>query len=401
MFDPEVCAIEPDLIAWRRHMHQNPEVSFEETQTTEYLEDFLRCFGVDAIDRPTKTGLVAHILGKKPGRCATVAFRADIDALPMQEENDLPYCSRNAGVMHACGHDGHAAMLLALARLLCEHRESFSGEARLIFQHAEELPPGGAIELVRAGALDGAEAVLGLHLSSNFDTGCFASKTGVLTSNVDRFTVTVTGRGGHCAFPEQCADPLLAASELVLALQSIVSRRIPANEPAVVSVCEFHAGTAYNIIPGEATLNASVRSFGEATRRLIEREARTICQSVANAHGCTARLDWLEGYPSVVNDEALTREVEHVITARFGQGQPQSIGVIMPGEDFSFLLDGRPGFFVELGTRNPALSCDAPHHNTRYRMDEDALLYGVQYQYDIARTLLDGTRRFWEGHTWS
>ena len=401
MFDPEVCAIEPDLIAWRRHMHQNPEVSFEETQTTEYLEAFLRCFGVDAIDRPTKTGLVAHILGKKPGRCATVAFRADIDALPMQEENDLPYCSRNAGVMHACGHDGHAAMLLALARLLCEHRESFSGEARLIFQHAEELPPGGAIELVRAGALDGAEAVLGLHLSSNFDTGFFASKVGVLTSNVDRFTVTITGRGGHCAFPEQCAAPLLAASVHVLALQSIVSRRIPANEPAVVSVCEFHAGTAYNIIPGEATLNASVRSFGEATRQLIEREARTICQSVANAHGCTARLDWLEGYPSVVNDEALTREVEHVITARFGQGQPQSIGVIMPGEDFSFLLDGRPGFFVELGTRNPALSCDAPHHNTRYRMDEDALLYGVQYQYDIARTLLDGTRRFWEGHTWS
>lgn len=399
MFDPEVCAIEPDLIAWRRHMHQNPEVSFEETQTTQYLEAFLRCFGVDAIDRPTTTGLVAHIFGKKPGRCAAIAFRADIDALPMQEENDLPYCSRNAGAMHACGHDGHAAMLLALARLLCEHRESFSGEARLIFQHAEELPPGGAIEFVRAGALDGAEAVLGLHLSSNFDTGAFACKRGVLTSNVDRFTVTVTGRGGHCAFPEQCADPLLAASEIVLSLQSIVSRRIPANEPAVVSVCEFHAGTAYNIIPGEATLNASVRSFGEATRRLIEREARNICESIANAHGCTARLDWLEGYPSVVNDEALTAEAESRITARFGEGQMQPIGVIMPGEDFSYMLDGRPGFFVELGTRNAALLCDAPHHNTRYRMDEAALLYGVQYQYDIARALLDGTRRFWEGRT--
>lgn len=396
MFDPEVCAIEPDLIAWRRHMHQNPEVSFEETQTTEYLEGFLRCFGVDAIDRPTKTGLVAHILGKKPGRCAAIAFRADIDALPMQEENDLPYCSRNAGAMHACGHDGHASMLLALARLLCEHRESFSGEARLIFQHAEELPPGGAMELVRAGALDGAEAVLGLHLSSNFDTGRFACKSGVLTSNVDRFTVTVTGRGGHCAFPEQCADPLLAASEIVLSLQSIVSRRIPASEPAVVSVCEFHAGTAYNIIPAEATLNASVRSFGEPTRRLIEREARNICACVAAAHGCTARLDWQEGYPSVVNDEALTETAGEVIAARFGEGQLQPIGVIMPGEDFSYMLDGRPGFFVELGTRNAAISCDAPHHNTRYRMDEDALLYGVQYQYDIARALLDGTRRFWE-----
>ena len=396
MFDPEVSAIEPELIAWRRHMHQNPEVSFEETQTTRFLEEQLRSFGVDRIDRPTKTGLVAHIFGKKAGKPAVAAFRADIDALPMQEENDLPYCSRRAGVMHACGHDGHAAMLLALAQLLCEHRKHFCGEARLLFQHAEELPPGGAIELVRAGVMEGAEAVFGLHLSSNFDTGVFAFKSGVLTSNVDRFTITVTGRGGHCAFPEQCADPLLAASEIVLALQSIVSRRIPANEPAVVSVCEFHAGTAYNIIPSEARLNASVRSFGAETRRLIEREARTICQSVAAAHGCTAELDWLEGYPSVINDETLTEKASRVIAARFGEARMQQIGVVMPGEDFSYLLEGRSGFFVELGTRSAERSADAPHHNPRYRMDERALLYGVQYQYDAARALLDGTRSFWE-----
>ena len=396
MFDPEVRAIEPDLIASRRYMHQHPEVSFEETQTTLWLVQRLRELGVDSLDRPTETGLVAHIFGAKAGKPAVVAFRADIDALPMQEENDLPYCSASANAMHACGHDGHAAMLLALARLLCDHRELFSGEARLIFQHAEELPPGGAIELVRAGALEGAEAVLGLHLSSNFETGIFALKTGVLTSNVDRFTVTITGRGGHCAFPEQCADPLLAASEIVIALQSIVSRRIPATEPAVVSVCEFHAGTAYNIIPNEATLNASVRSFGAETRHLIEREARKICESVATAHGCTARLDWFGGYPSVVNDAKLTAEAERVITARFGNAQTQPIGVIMPGEDFSFMLENRPGFFVELGTKNAEKKTDAPHHNPRYRLDEDALIYGVQYQYDFARALLDGTRRFWE-----
>ena len=396
MFDPEVCAIESDLIAWRRHMHQNPEVSFEETETTLFLEGLLRSFGVDEVTRPTRTGLIARIFGAKPGKPAVVAFRADIDALPIQEENDLPYCSANAGVMHACGHDGHAAMLLGLARLLCQSRARFCGEARLVFQHAEELPPGGAIALVRAGALDGAEAALGLHLSSGFDTGVFALKTGVLTSNVDRFTVTVTGRGGHCAFPEQCADPLLAASEMVLSLQSIVSRRIPATEPAVVSVCEFHAGTAYNIIPGEAMLNASVRSFGGDTRQRIEREARKICESVAAAHGCTARLDWFPGYPSVVNEPNLAAEAERVIAARFGKAQMQTIGVIMPGEDFSYMLEGRPGFFVELGTRNTALQTDAPHHNPRYRMDEAALRYGVQYQYDIARALLDGTRRFWE-----
>ena len=396
MIDPEVRAIEPDLIRWRRHLHQHPEVSFEETQTTLWLEQRLREMGIDAIDRPTKTGLVAHIFGTKPGKPAVVAFRADIDALPMQEDNDLPYASANAGAMHACGHDGHAAMLLSLARLLHDHRASFCGEARLIFQHAEELPPGGAIELVRAGALEGAEAVLGLHLSSAFESGMFALKEGVLTSNVDRFTVTVTGRGGHCAFPEQCADPLLAASEIVIALQSIVSRRIPANEPAVVSVCEFHAGTAYNIIPNEAVLNASVRSFGAQTRQLIEREARTICESVAAAHGCTARLDWFDGYPSVVNDAKLTTEAERVIVERFGAAQTQTIGVIMPGEDFSYMLAGRPGFFVELGTRNAEKQTDAPHHNPRYRLDEDALVYGVQYQYDFARALLDGTRRFWE-----
>ena len=396
MFDPEVRAIEPELIHWRRHLHQHPEVSFEETLTTLWLEQRLREMGIDAIDRPTKTGLVAHIFGTKPGKPAVVAFRADIDALPMQEDNDLPYASANAGAMHACGHDGHAAMLLSLARLLHDHRASFCGEARLIFQHAEELPPGGAIELVRAGALEGAEAVLGLHLSSAFESGMFALKEGVLTSNVDRFTVTVTGRGGHCAFPEQCADPLLAASEIVIALQSIVSRRIPANEPAVVSVCEFHAGTAYNIIPNEAVLNASVRSFGAQTRQLIEREARTICESVAAAHGCTARLDWFDGYPSVVNDAKLTTEAERVIVERFGAAQTQTIGVIMPGEDFSYMLAGRPGFFVELGTRNAEKQTDAPHHNPRYRLDEDALVYGVQYQYDFARALLDGTRRFWE-----
>lgn len=396
MYDPEVRAIEPDLIAWRRYLHQNPEVSFEEVNTTRWLEQKLREIGVDEIARPTDTGLVARIFGKKAGESAVVAFRADIDALPIQEENDLPYCSGVNGAMHACGHDGHASMQLALAKLLCENRESFCGEARLIFQHAEELPPGGAIELVRAGALTGAEAVLGLHLSSNFDTGMFAAKSGVLTSNVDRFTVTVVGRGGHCAFPEQCADPLLAGSEIVLALQSIVSRRIAATEAAVVSVCEFHAGTAYNIIPNTAVLNASTRSFGEQTRQMIEREVKNISQSIAAAHGCTAEVEWFSGYPSVVNDERLTAEAECVIAARFGEKQMQVIGVIMPGEDFSYMQEGRPGFFVELGTRNAALQTDAPHHNPHYRMDEAALIHGVQYEYDIARELLDGTRRFWE-----
>lgn len=395
-FDSEVQVLEPKLIGWRRHLHQYPEVSFQEVETTAWLERTLQGMGVDSIERPTETGLVARVFGKADGKPAVLAVRADIDALPMPEENDLPYRSACEGVMHACGHDGHAAILLGLAQLLTTHRERFCGEVRLLFQHAEELPPGGAIELVRAGMLNGVDAVLGLHLSSGFDTGVFAVKSGVLTANVDRFRITVTGKGGHCAFPEQCADPLLAASEIVLALQSIVSRRIPASEPAVVSVCEFHAGTAYNIIPGVAMLNGSVRSFGEATRGLIEREARQIGQSVAQAHGCDAVLDWYAGYPSVVNDEGLTKRAMGVIATRFGKERVLPIGVMMPGEDFSYFLEGRPGFFVDLGTRNADKSCDLPHHNSRYRMDEDALIYGLQFEFDFACSMLDGTRKFAE-----
>ncbi len=392
MFDSEVRALEGRMIDWRRRLHANPELSFEEVETTAFLERALRELGVESIDRPTKTGLIAHLHGEKTGTPAVVAVRADIDALPIQEENDLPYHSARAGVMHACGHDGHTAMLLGLAALLVSQRHSFCGEVRLVFQHAEELPPGGATQLVAAHALDGVDAVLGLHLSSNFDTGVFGVKSGALTANADRFTVTITGKGGHCAFPEQCADSLLAASEIVLALQTIVSRRISATEPAVVSVCEFHAGTAYNIIPSTADLNASVRSFGEETRRLIEREARLICQKTAETHGCSAVLNWFEGYPSVVNDARLTALAEQSIQARFGEERMQHIGVIMPGEDFSYFLADRPGFFVELGTRNAALLSDAPHHNPRYRMDEDALIYGLQYQYDMLRALLNGAR---------
>lgn len=395
-FDPEVMSLEPKLIEWRRHLHQYPEVSFGEVETTAWLERILLEIGVDAIERPTKTGLVARVYGKADGTPAVLAVRADIDALPMSEENDLPYRSTREGVMHACGHDGHAAILLGLAQLLTTHRERFCGEVRLLFQHAEELPPGGAIELVRAGMLNGVDAVLGLHLSSGFQTGAFAVKSGVLTSNVDRFRITITGRGGHCAFPEQCADSLLAASEIVLALQSIVSRRIPATEPAVVSVCEFHAGTAYNIIPGEAVLNGSVRSFGEAARGLIEREARHIGESVAQAHGCDAVLEWYAGYPSVVNDEGLTKRAMGVIASRLGKEHVLPIGVIMPGEDFSYFLDGRPGFFVDLGTRNADKNCDMPHHNSHYRMDEDALAYGLQFEFDFVCSLLDGSRKLME-----
>lgn len=390
-FEALVREQERELIEHRRWLHRHAELSFEEYETTAYIEKTLRSIGVTEIERPTKTGLIAHIHGEKAGKARVVGLRADIDALPITEECKLPFASQNAGVMHACGHDGHAAIALSLAKCLLETRADFCGEARLIFQHAEELPPGGAIELARAGAARNADAMLSLHLSSNFPTGVFGVKSGVLTANVDRFDVHIQGRGGHCAFPEQCVDPLLCASEIVCALQSIVSRRIPAKESAVLSVCRFQAGSAYNIIPESAELSASVRSFGSATRRLIENEARRICENTAAANGAECTFSWLPGYPSVVNDCALNNTAERAIKTRFGEERLLEIGCLMPGEDFPYFTEHCPGFFVELGTRCAEKNCDKPHHNPLYCMDEDALLYGLQYELDMLRLLLVGT----------
>ncbi len=392
----EVAALEPKLIEWRRHLHAHPEVSFKEYKTTAFIAQALEEMDI-VFERPAKTGLVAHIFGTKPGRQGVLGFRADIDALPMPEENDLPYRSQTANVMHACGHDGHTAMLLGLAALLSQNRSAFCGEARLFFQHAEELPPGGAIEMVKAGAADGVDAMIGVHLSSAFPTGVFGIKGGVLTANVDRAEIRITGKGGHCAFPQLCVDPIVAASEIVTAAQSIVSRRVAPKDPAVVSICEIHGGTAYNIIPDDVCLSASIRSFGEEARSLIRDELTAVCEGVAAAHRCKAGVEWVEGYPSVVNDETLAQAALERIAARFGPEKAERIGVIMPGEDFSYFLDGRPGFFAELGTRNAAIAADRPHHNPQYRMDEAALVLGTQFEFDMARSLLDGTEKLNRG----
>ena len=202
-FDPCVTRIIPELRAWQEHLHRNPELSFEEFETTAHLAELLSVMPGVSVSRPTKTGLVASIRGEKDGRQTVLGVRGDIDALPIEEASGLPYASARPGVMHACGHDGHTAMLLGLAKLLSAQRASFSGEARLFFQHAEELPPGGAVELVRAGAADGVDAMLGLHLSTNWPTGVFGVRAGVLTAAVDRFDITVKGKGAHCSFPEQ------------------------------------------------------------------------------------------------------------------------------------------------------------------------------------------------------
>lgn len=386
MISKEVLALEPELIAWRRHMHQHPELSFHEEQTTAYLTQELKKIPGLTLEFPTKTGVVAVLKGAQPGR--TLALRADIDALPLQEETGLSYASVNPGVMHACGHDGHAAMQLAAAKLLSNEREQLHGEVRFLFQHAEELPPGGAIEMLRAGVMDGVDELYGMHLSSNFPTGTFGVRSGALTSATDRFDIRVIGKGGHSAFPETCVDPIVIAGEIVGALQTMVSRRIQAVEPAVVSICMIHAGEAYNIIPGEVSIVGSTRTFSKETRARLPVLMEELVRGICTANGATCDFKFSLGYASVINDKTLTAAGRDVIASHFGEGAVLEIDPLMPGEDFSALQENCPGFFVELGARSEEKGTTIPHHNSRYLMDEDALKYGVEYLYQLVRSRL-------------
>lgn len=378
LLSEQVLAIEKEMIGWRRHIHQNPELSFYEAETSRFIEDTLKSFGGSiGITRPTPTSVMAVVRGKKPGR--VIALRADIDALPIKEENGLAYASKNQGVMHACGHDGHAAVLMASVKLASLMADQLSGEVRFLFQHAEELPPGGAAEMVKAGVMEGVEEVYGLHVSSNYDTCTFGLRSGALTSATDRFEITVIGKGGHSAFPETCVDPIVIGAQIITSLQTIVSRQVQAIEPAVLSVCMAEAGQAYNIIPGTMQITGSTRTFSPKTREDMAVRIERIVKGVTSSYGADYAFEFIKGYSSVINDEELTKNAERILTSQFGKERVARIDPLMPGEDFSAFSELCPGCFIELGTKNPVKHCDQPHHNCNYQMDEDALAYGVEY----------------------
>lgn len=375
----EVKQLHEQIIEWRRHFHQNAELSFEEYKTSDFIEEKLKSFGNIEISRPTKTGVIGKIYGKKEG--PVIALRADIDALPMTETNDLPFVSVNKGAMHSCGHDGHAAMLLGIAKLFSEKTEQLKGTLVCIFQHAEEVPPGGAIEMVRAGVMEGVDEIYGIHLSSNYPTGKFGVVSGPLTSATDRFDIKVIGKGGHSSLPEQCVDPIVAAAQIVTGLQNIVARRISAYDTAVLSVCQIHGGDAYNIIPGEVTITGSVRTFSKELRNNMPVMIKGISDGIAASMGAKCEVSYERGYDSVINDEALTDTAREVIADWFGQEAVLEIQPVMPGEDFSAFTEaaGCPGVFIEIGTRNEEKGTTRPHHNTTYLMDEDGLYYGTAF----------------------
>jgi amidohydrolase len=365
-------------------MHQHPEVAFHEHDTARFIREVLAGIPGLVVSRPTETSAVARLIGARPGR--TVAVRADIDALPILEENDVPYRSLRDGAMHACGHDGHTSIVLGLATLLARHQAHLAGEVRFFFQHAEELAPGGAEEMVQHGVMQGVDVVIGLHLWAPMPVGRIGIVSGPAMAAPDNFTCTITGDGGHAALPHTTVDPIAIGAQVVTALQHIVSRNVDPLDPAVVSVTQFHAGTAFNVIPNTATLAGTFRSFDPALRERIPQLMHRIIKGVCDAHGATYDLIVEHGYRPVINDPAIAARLESVVERTFGPDVLLPTRPTMGGEDFSAFLQKAPGVFAFVGAGNAFEDIRYPHHHPRFNVDESSLDIGLRY---LAAATLD------------
>ncbi|MCY0879451.1 MAG: amidohydrolase [Firmicutes bacterium] len=364
-----------DVVTYRRALHRIPELAFQEEATRDYLEEHLTGLGL-APRRAGGTGLVVDIAGQRPGPC--LAIRADMDGLPLTEETGLNFASEHPGIMHACGHDGHMAIVLALAdRLVAE--PMFSGTVRLIFQPAEERPPGGAQRLIAEGALDGVDEIYGLHLWADFPVGVAGIKEGAMMANADQFTVRIQGKGGHGSQPEATQDAVLIAAQTVVNLQTVVSRRVPPLEPAVVSCGTIHGGQTFNIIAETAEITGTVRTLSMDTQRLIEEEIRRIAQGTAALYGAQAELIYDKGYPAVLNHERAVAIWKERLRGLVEVIRPQPS---MGGEDFAYYLQQRPGAFLFLGAK-PGHGTAFPHHSPHFVIDERALPLGVEVFYRL------------------
>jgi amidohydrolase len=389
----EARSLQPELIRWRRHLHAHPEPSGQEFETAAFLARELEALGVKP-QMPVPNAVIAEV--GPAGAGPVVALRADIDALPIAEETGLPFASTRPGLMHACGHDGHAACLLGVAHLLVRRSRrpggGLPGRVRLLFQPCEEVPPGGARTMIALGALDGVAAIAGLHLWSPLRTGTAVVASGPAWAAADRFRAVVRGRGGHGAQPHLAVDAVEVACRAVCALQSIVSRRVDPLEPAVVSVGTLHAGQAFNIIAETATLEGTVRAFAEEVRALLRREVERVLRCTAAASGADLEFEYVEGYPPLVNDPDVAEVVRSAAEAVLGPGTVRPGPREMVADDFAFYARLVPGCYLTLGAGGPAGPGPYPHHHPRFDIDEAALPAGAAILAETALGLLQALR---------
>lgn len=364
-----------ELIDIRRQLHRRPELSGQEKATAALVSEKLRGLGYEVTEQVGGYGVCGFLSGGEAGK--TVALRADMDALSIEEQNDVPYKSQTAGVMHACGHDNHVAMLLGAAKLLKDRQKSLQGNIKLLFQPAEEMSPvGGSRAMMEAGALTGVDAVFGLHVWPSLPHGTVGVKSGAMMAASDHFSVTLHGRSSHAGQPDEGIDAVVMGAQLVQAVQDLVSREISPLRPAVVTIGRFRAGSRYNILAETCELEGTCRTFHEAVRSHIEKRLKAIVDGICLMHGAEGELHYERGYAAVVNHEAMTNISFAAASHLFGEEKAVRVEeASMCAEDFAFYLKERPGSFVWLGTGTETLSY--PLHNARFDVDEDILWRGA------------------------
>ncbi|MED4752882.1 amidohydrolase [Brevibacillus choshinensis] len=383
-------AMEPQIISWRRHLHQHPELSFQEEKTPALIAGILRELKFDEVRTGVGgRGVVGVLRGSRPG--AVVALRADFDALPIQDQKEVEYKSTVPGVMHACGHDAHTSQLLGLASVLASRREEFVGEIRFLFQHAEEESPGGAIQMAEDGAVDGVDAIFGVHLWSMLPVGKVFISGGPIMANTDDFVIEIKGRGGHGAVPEETIDSIVIGSQIVGNLQTIASRNISPLASVVVTVGTFNGGDNNNIIADSCRLTGTVRTFLPDVRDRAEQRLIEIGEGTAAMLGGSANVLYERGYPAVINSEKEASIAREAAIAAFGEERVEPMKPLMGGEDFSYYLEKVPGAYLFVGAGNPDKLAKYPHHHPRFDIDEDSMLIAGEL---LGRTAL----RYLEQH---
>jgi amidohydrolase len=361
-----------EMVEVRRHLHMHPELSHKEINTPAFIADQLDAFGVEVKRGVGGRGVVGTIRGGKPGK--TIAFRADFDALPIQDMKQISYKSTVSGVMHACGHDGHTAALLGFAKAMMEIKNELCGTVVLIHQFGEELPPGGALGMIKDGCLDGVDLVYGAHLQSKLDSGHVYVRDGYLQASEDTIKIVVRGFGTHGAEPHNGVDPILAASHIIVALQTIVSRNTDPLKELVISIGKFHAGEADNVIPSEAVLEGTIRVFDPELRKMAGRRVREIAENVAIGLGAIAEVTIETGYDSLWNHPEAMEIVRNAAIDLYGEDAVMETTPVMPVEDFSYYTQVLPGAFFFVGGKLQDESLVFPHHHEQFDFDENAML---------------------------
>lgn len=378
----------PDMVALRRDLHEHPELAFEEVRTSGIVAQRLRALGMEVQAGVAKTGVVGLLRGEasKPG-AKTLAIRADMDALPIHELNEVAYRSTIDGKMHACGHDGHTTIALAVADILSKRRSELSGNVQFIFQPAEETI-GGAAPMVKEGAMQGVDNIIGLHLISDYAIGRVGVRSGTVFASADKFVLTVRGKGGHAAMPETAIDPIVIAAYIITALQTLISRETAPFSPAVITIGKVEAGTAFNIIPQTAELHGTMRAFSKEHREKLLRRIHEMASGIAVAMGASCDVKAFDGCPPCTNDVAMTEVVQKAAVAAVGEEKVDNGEEVMTcgSDDMAVFLNTVPGCYFIVGAHNEAKGAKYPHHHPRFNVDEDAMPIGVEV---LTRAALD------------